>query len=253
MDMKIRKEQGFEYLETGSGPVILILHGLFGALSNFNDVINSFRKKYRVLIPIMPIYLKSKVKPTVEGLSEFVHESVKFKQLKKFSILGNSLGGHIGLIYTLKHQNLVSSLILTGSSGLYESGMGSSFPKRGSYEFIKERVEYTFFSPKTATKELVDEVFGIVNDNFAALRILRFARSAQNHNMREEVGAIKVPTLLIWGLNDNITPPHVAHEFDRLIPSTELHFIDQCGHAPMMEQGDRFNHIMSKFLGKHTP
>lgn len=253
MSMDIRKEEGFEYLETGSGPVLLILHGLFGALSNFADVVKEFRDKYRVIIPIMPIYSKSKTKPTVSGLSEFIHSFVKFKKLDRFSVLGNSLGGHIGLIYTLKHQELVSSLTLTGSSGLYESGMGSSFPKRGSYEFIKERVEYTFYSPKTATKDLVDEVFKIVNDNFAALRILRFARSAQNHNMRDELANIKVPTLLIWGLNDNITPPMVAHEFDRLIPNTELHFIDECGHAPMMEQGERFNTIMSQFLSKINP
>jgi pimeloyl-ACP methyl ester carboxylesterase len=250
--MEVKKEQGFEYLEIGSGPVLLILHGLFGALSNFTEVVKEFGKKYKVIIPIIPIYSKSKVKPKLSGLSDFIHAFVQFKKLDNFSILGNSLGGHIGLIYTLKHQARVNSLTLTGSSGLYESGMGSSFPKRGSYEFIKERVEYTFYSPKTATKELVDEVFRIVNDNFAALRILRFARSAQNHNMREEIANIKVPTLLIWGLNDNITPPRVAHEFDRLIPNTELHFIDECGHAPMMEQGERFNHIMASFMSKIT-
>lgn len=253
IQIETRSESGFEYVEAGEGPVLLILHGLFGAMSNFKDVVNRFSKHFRVIIPLMPVYQKSKVKATVDGLAGFVHSFVEFKNLDKFTLLGNSLGGHIGLVFTLRHQSLIESLILTGSSGLYESGMGSSFPKRGSYQFIKERVEYTFFKPETATKALVDEVFGIVNDNFAALRILRFARSAQNHNMRDELKNIHVPTLLIWGLNDNITPPRVAHEFDRLIADSELHFIDECGHAPMMEQPTAFNEIMDKFLPKIYP
>ena len=253
MKLETRQENGFKYLEVGKGPIILILHGLFGALSNFKDVIQTFKHNYRVIIPTLPIYEKSEFKPTVEGLTSYVHAFVNHMKLDRFSILGNSLGGHIALIYTLKYPHKVNSLTLTASSGLYESGMGSTFPKRGSYEFIKERVAYTFYSPKTATKELVDEVFKIVNDNFAALRILRFARSAQNHNMRNDLKDIVPPTLLIWGLNDNITPPRVAHEFDRLINDTELHFLDYCGHAPMMEQPVAFNGIFSRFLQKHTP
>jgi len=253
MKIELKNEDGFSYVDVGKGPVILVLHGLFGALSNFRSVVEVFRKKYRVIIPSLPIYEKSKFKPTLEGLTEYVNAFVNFKGLDKFSLLGNSLGGHIALIYTLKHPEKVTSLTLTASSGLYESGMGSTFPKRGSYEFIKERVAYTFYSPKTATKELVDEVFKIVNDNFAALRILRFARSAQHHNMRDELGDIQPPTCLIWGLNDNITPPRVAHEFDRLISNTELHFLDECGHAPMMEQNDAFNKIFEQFLIKNQP
>ena len=143
-------------------------------------------------------------------------------------------------------------MILTGSSGLFESGMGSSFPKRGSYEYIRERVAYTFYSPDTASKELVDEVFDIVGDNFRTLKILRIARSAQRHNMRTEIVNIKVPTLLIWGLNDNITPPRVAYEFQKLIRNSELKFIDKCGHAAMMEQPKLFNSILSVFLKNQT-
>ena len=126
--------------------------------------------------------------------------------------------------------------------------MGGTFPKRGSYEYIKERVEYTFFDPKTATKVLVDEVFEITNNNRKALNIIAIARSAQKHNMREDIVNIKCPTLLVWGLNDMITPPEVAHEFDILIPNTTLKFADKCGHVPMMEQSDFFNVSLREFL-----
>ncbi|WNJ16495.1 alpha/beta hydrolase [Pontibacter sp. G13] len=251
MDFEIKNEQGFQYVEQGQGPVLLLLHGLFGALSNFEEVIDYFSDKYRVIIPLMPIYTKSKHGASVDGLSEFVHNFVTFKGLDDMIVLGNSLGGHTGLIYTLAHPQKVKLLVLTGSSGLYETGLGSGFPKRSSYEYIQERVGYTFYSQETATKELVDEVFDILNDNFKTLRILRIARSAQRHYMGSEIVNIEVPTLLIWGLNDNITPPRVAHEFAKLLPNSELHFIDKCGHAAMMEQPALFNEILAKFLDKH--
>ncbi len=252
MNFEIKEEHGFQYVESGQGPTVLILHGLFGALSNFRDVFQSFGGRYRVLIPLLPIYEKTKVDASVSGMAEFVEGFVAAKGLDDMVLLGNSLGGHIGLVYTLNNPEKVRALVLTGSSGLFESGMGSGFPRRSSYEYIQERVAYTFYSPETATKELVDEVFGIVSDNYKTLRILRIARSAQRHNMAPDLHRIKVPTLLIWGLNDNITPPRVAHEFDKLIEHTELSFIDKCGHAAMMEVPQRFNELLAPFLAKHT-
>ena len=166
--------------------------------------------------------------------------------------VGNSLGGHVALIYTLKHPEIVKSLTLTASSGLFENQMGGSFPKRGSYEYVKERVEYTFYDPQVATKELVNEVFEATTNVAKVMRVIALARSAQRHNMAKEIHAIFQPTCLIWGLNDAITPPEVAHDFNKLIPNSELHFIDQCGHAPMMEVPDAFNRILLSFLQKHS-
>lgn len=251
MAPEIKTENGFQYVEHGEGPVLLLLHGLFGALSNFQGVFDAFSKDYHVIIPLLPIYEKTHADASVDGMTDYLEEFVAMKGIQKASLLGNSLGGHIALVYSLRHPEKVASMILTGSSGLFESGMGTGFPRRGNYDYIEERVQYTFYDPATATKELVDEVFEIVGSNFKTLRILKIARSAQRHNMRNDVGQISVPSLLIWGLNDNITPPRVAHEFDSLIPNTELHFIDKCGHAPMMEQPEQFNRIVSDFLLKH--
>ena len=252
MTPEIQTVDRFQYVEKGEGPVIIVLHGLFGALSNFNSVLDEFSTSCRVIIPLIPLYQKGvKITLTIDGLTDFIEEFVAVKGLSGFSLLGNSLGGHIALVYTLRNPQQVETLILTGSSGLFETGMGVGFPRRSSYEFVEERVAYTFYSPNMATKELVDEVYDIVNDNVKTLSVIKIARSAQRHNMSEDIQAINVPTLLIWGLNDNITPPRVAHEFDKLIPNTELRFIDQCGHAPMMEQPETFNKIMGQFLQKH--
>lgn len=241
-------KEGFQYLDEGDGEVLLLLHGLFGALSNWESVTNHFSKHFRVIIPMMPIYDAPKKKADLDSLATFIEKFVDTMQLSKLTILGNSLGGHVGLIYTLRNPSLVKRLILTGSSGLFENGMGGSYPKRGNYEFVKERVEYTFFRPEVATKQLVDEVFEVTKSIPKCLRMVSFARSAQRHNMANELHKINVPTLLIWGLNDTITPPMVAHEFNKRIPNSELSFIDQCGHAPMMENPVRFNDLVDTFL-----
>ena len=248
MELNVKQEGEFQYIDEGQGEVLLLLHGLFGALSNWNGVVDHFSKNYRVVIPLMPIYEMSLKSAGVPGLVAFIEKFVSFKNLDNLTLLGNSLGGHVGLVYTLKNKEQVKRLVLTGSSGLFEDSMGGSFPKRGNYGYVKERVEYTFYDPKTATKELVDEVFDITNSNSKCLRIVAIAKSAQRHNLGKDLTEIEVPTLLIWGLNDTITPPAVAHEFNRLINGSELYFIDKCGHAPMMEHPEKFNKILDKFL-----
>lgn len=250
MEFEIKEENGFRYIEEGEGEVLLLLHGLMGALSNWEGVIMEYKSQYRIIIPMLPIYELPILTTGVSTLGKFVHKFIKHKQLKNIVLLGNSLGGHVGLIYTLNHQEIVRALVLSGSSGLYENAFGGSFPRRESYDFIKEKVEFTFYDPATATKELVDEVFETVNDRSRVIRILAMAKSAIRHNMSKDLHKIKVPVCLIWGKNDKVTPPEVANEFHHLLLNSELHWVDQCGHAPMMEQPEEFNRFLKGFLEK---
>jgi 2-hydroxy-6-oxonona-2,4-dienedioate hydrolase len=245
------KEQGkFKYIEEGNGEPLVLLHGLFGALSNFRDLIEHFRQSYKVIVPMLPLFELDILHTSVGGLAKHVHKFLEIKDLKNVHLLGNSLGGHVALVHTLKHPDRIRSLTLTGSSGLFENGMGDTYPRRGDYDYIQKKTELTFYDPKTATKELVDEVFEITRNRLKVIKIIALAKSAIRNNLGEELNNIKQPTLLIWGENDTITPPFVAKEFQRLIPNSELHFIDKCGHAPMMEQPAEFNIILDKFLKK---
>lgn len=250
MEERIKKEGNFEYVEEGEGPVLLLLHGLFGALSNFEDVVNHFSSRYKVVIPLMPLYTLPVINTNVKSLMNFVRDFIEYKNYRDISLLGNSLGGHVGLVYVSKHPERIKHLILTGSSGLYENAMGGSFPKRGDRDYIRKKVEVTFFDPKHATDDLVEECFAIVNDKGRLVRILSLAKSAIRHNMGKELEHIKQPTCLIWGKNDTITPPEVAEEFNELIPNSDLFWIDECGHAPMMEQPKAFNEILEAWLTK---
>ena len=250
MNYKIQQYEKFRFIEHGEGETLLLLHGLFGALSNFKDLIDHFSKNYKVVVPILPLFDLDIFHTTVGGLEKYVQKFIEARGYRDIHLLGNSLGGHVALVHILKHPEKIKSLILTGSSGLFENGMGDSYPKRGDKEYIRKKTELTFYDPKTATAELVDEVFEITNNRLKVIKIIALAKSAIRNNLGEELNQIKQPTLLIWGNNDTITPPFVAKEFNRLIPNSELHFIDKCGHAPMMEVPHEFNNLLEQFLIK---
>ncbi len=248
----IRQTGKFKYIEEGEGEPLVLLHGLFGALSNFEGLINYFIPHNKVIVPMLPLFELDLLHTSVGGLAKFLNKFIETKDYKNINLLGNSLGGHVALIHVLRHPERIKSLILTGSSGLFENGMGDTYPKRGDYDYIRKKTELTFYDPNTASKELVDEVYEIVNNRIKAIKIIALAKSAIRNNLGQELTKIEKPSLLIWGNDDTITPPFVAREFNKLIPNSELHFIDKCGHAPMMEVPDEFNRILHLFLQKRN-
>jgi pimeloyl-ACP methyl ester carboxylesterase len=250
MTYEVIEEEGFKYIEAGAGEPLVLLHGLMGELSNWEPALDHFKKNYRVIVPILPIYDLPLLTLGVKSLSKYVHRFLKFKKLNQVVLIGNSLGGSVGLVFTSAHQQFVKALVLTGSSGLYENAFGGSFPRRESRDYIREKVEYTFYDPAMATEELVDEVYKSVNDRSRVIRILALAKSAIRHNMAKELPKITIPVSLIWGKNDKVTPPEVAEEFYQLLPNSELNWVDKCGHAPMMEHPEVFNGYLEKFLDR---
>ena len=236
------------YVEEGKGDPIILLHGLFGALSNWKSVVSYFSKTNRIIIPRIPITEVDVKEANLESITEFIIKFINKLRLKKITLIGNSLGGHVGLMYSILHPKKVKKLILTGSSGLYENSFGGSYPKRGDYNYINDRINYTFYNPNILSKKYVDEIFKTLNDNAKCLNIITIARSAQRNNLARKLYKIQCPTLLVWGLNDTITPPSVAHQFNNLIPNSTLKFIDKCCHAPMMERPKIFNKLIEPFI-----
>ena len=243
----------FKYIEVGEGTPIVVLHGLLGTLSNFNSVTEHFSKKgYKVIIPELPLYSLNVLKTNVKNFALFLTEFIEFLEYEKVILLGNSLGGHIGLYYTKLQQEKVQALIITGSSGLYESAMGSGYTKRSDYDVIKKKAQDVFYDPEVATKEIVDDVYETLNDRNKLVKTVAIAKSAIRHNMAKDLPNLTPPTCIIWGKNDIVTPPEVAKEFHELLPNSELFWIDKCGHAPMMEHPDEFNTIMNNWLSSKS-
>jgi len=250
MNYEIQKDGKYKFIEEGEGEVLILLHGLFGALSNFNELIRHFSKTYKVVVPMMPLLDLDLLHTSVGGLQKYIHKFIEHRKYDNIHLMGNSLGGHVAIVHVIKHPERVKSLILSGSSGLFESGMGDTYPKRGDKEYVRQKTRLTFYDPANATDELVNEVFEITNNRIKVIKIISLAKSAIRNNLGNELNQIKQPVCLIWGNNDTITPPFVAQEFQKLIPQSELHFIDKCGHAPMMEVPETFNQILESFLVK---
>ncbi len=251
MDLSIKEEGEFKYIESNSdGEVLLLLHGLFGALSNFSSIIEYFSKSFNVVVPILPILDSPIHKVSLSVLVDHVSDFLEYKKMERVNILGNSLGGHIALLYSIAKPEKINSIILTGSSGLFENSLGSTFPKRGDYEFIKNKARDIFYDPEIANKELVDEVYDIVNDRNKAIRVIATAKSAVRHNLGDKLHLISAPTLLVWGREDKVTPPFVAEKFNEHIENSQLFFVEKCGHAPMMEKPDEFNRLLATFLNE---
>jgi pimeloyl-ACP methyl ester carboxylesterase len=251
MEEHIKQDGKFKYFEKGEGTPIVILHGLMGGLSNFDGVMSYFPKKgYKVVVPELPLYELPLLKTNIKNLTKYIKEFIDFKAYGKVILVGNSLGGHVGLLTTKLYPEIVKALVITGSSGLYESAMGESYPKRGDYEYIKKKAQDVFYDPEVATQEIIDDVYSVVNDRSKLIRTLSIAKSAIRHNMSKDLPNMETPTCIIWGRQDQVTPPQVAKDFDKLLPDSELFWIDKCGHAAMMEHPDEFNQILFDWLEK---
>jgi pimeloyl-ACP methyl ester carboxylesterase len=250
MEYPTKEENGFKYIETDptQEKTLLLLHGLFGALSNFASIIEQFHGKINVVVPMLPIFDLPLRKLSVMGLVNYVNDFVDYKGYKEVNLVGNSLGGHVAILFALSRPEILRSITLTGSSGLFEAPLGSTFPKRGNYDFVQKKTESTFYDPAVATKELVDEVYDIVNDRNKAIRVIAIAKSALRHNVGDRLGSIRRPALLVWGKHDSITPAFVGEKFHELLVDSRLHIIDKCGHAPMMEHSEEFNRLLKEFL-----
>ena len=152
-------------------------------------------------------------------------------------------------MYALQAPEKVKSLILTASSGLFESSLGNEYPKKDR-EYLRVKILETFGNKSIVTEDLVSEVETIVNSKSNAIRIVKLAKSATRQNLLSTLQSIKLPTLLVWGKEDIITPPFVAEKFHQLLSNSELKWIDKCGHAPMMEYPEEFTSATVPFLNK---
>ena len=247
----IVSDGNFEYLTEGSGTPMIFLHGLMGNLTNFQHQVDYFSSRgYEVVIPLLPLYSMPLATTSVTSLTKFVKKFIDHKGYSKVILVGNSLGGHIALLFQKLFPSYLKSIVLSGSSGLSEAAMGNSYPRRGDRDYIAERVRDVFAVKEVATEELIDQVFSTVNDRMKAIKTLAISKSAMRHNMAEDITSFHLPVCLIWGRQDAVTPPEVADKFHELLPNSDLFWIDNCGHAAMMEHPQEFNIIVDEWLKK---
>ncbi|MCI0663149.1 MAG: alpha/beta hydrolase [Acidobacteria bacterium] len=253
--------QKIHYLEAGSGPNVILLHGLGGDSSSWAQTIPALASKYHVYVPDQIGFGKSD-KPIlnyrVATLVDFLAGFFKKSGIEKATLVGNSLGGWAAAAFTCLHPEKVEKLVLVSAAGYT--------PKRwGGKEFTDDL--YSTLNPATAAdlKQLYGMIFynkTFLNDQFIEMSfanklkrsdantinafIASFLRSEDS--LDERVKKIKAPTLLIWGREDELTPLAIAEAFAQDIAGSKKVIIDKCGHIPQLEKAADFNLALLKFL-----
>lgn len=246
--MDMREDPEFRWLERGAGEPVVLLHGLMGQMHHWDAVLEAAGAGYRAIAPTLPVFHPDLGETTVGALGRYVLRLLDALDIQRAVLGGNSLGGHVALRLALEHPDRVSGLVLTGSSGLFERGFTSGVPHRPDRAWVRRKMEEVFWDPALVTDGWVEDVHRLVTTPASALRILRLARDARRDNLEERLGEIRVPTLLIWGFDDRITPLEVAERFRALIPDTHLWHLSQCGHTPMLERPAVFADVLVDWL-----
>ncbi len=236
------------WIERGAGEPVVLLHGLMGEMDHWEPTLEALAPRWRALAPEIPIFDAERAEPSVPGLADYVDRLMTALDIDRAVVGGNSLGGHLALELALRRPERATGLILTGSSGLFERGFTRGVPHVPTTEFVREKMTEIFYDPALVTPAWVESVRRILVTRACAIRLLHVARSAKRGNLEERLAQIHVPTLLVWGKDDRITPLEVAERFRALIPDSELVTIANCGHAPMLEQPAIFNAIVEDWL-----
>jgi pimeloyl-ACP methyl ester carboxylesterase len=242
----VSEEHGprFRWLERGEGEPVVLLHGLMGDVDHWDAALLDLDDICRPIALSLPIFDPALPETSLAALRAHVRGFLDALSLERAVVAGNSLGGHVALEMAVHHPDRVSGLILTASSGLVERSFTKGVPHRPTAAYIRAKMEETFYDPTLVTPEWVERIRQIVTTRPLAWRVLQFARSARRESIEERLPEVRVPTLLVWGKDDRITPPEVAERFHALIPESELVLLPNCGHAPMLEQPDAFNSVV---------
>ena len=208
------------------------------------------QRDWKVMVPAMPMFDYPFGCCGLKNLCEDLWDRLQREGIRDAIFAGNSLGGHVAALTAIHRPDLVRGLVLVGSSGLHERGLERGVPRRPDRAWLRRKVEEVFFDPAHVTEELLDSVSATVSNNRTLLNALRLAKSVKRSDLRPLLSRVRCPVTLVWGEEDQITPPEVAHDFARLLPQAELHFIERCGHAPQAECPAEFIRIFRSTLGR---
>ena len=207
----------FRWLERGEGEPVVLLHGLMGRMDHWDAILDHLGDQCRPMALSLPIFDARLGDVSIPGLARHVARFLDALDIPRAVVGGNSLGGHVALELALSCPHRVSGLILAGSSGLFERGFTRGVPRRPTEEYVRAKLEEVVYDRALVTPGWVESVRETANTRACALRIVRFAKAAKRDCIAERLPGLRLPTLLVWGMNDAVTPPDVARRFNALI------------------------------------
>lgn len=238
------------FMEIGSGQPIIFCHGLFGSFRNFAQIGKALSNRYRVIVPCMPMYDAPLSECSVENLGRYLGEFIEDLGLKDCILVGNSMGGGAILTHAIAKPSSVSKIVLLASSGLSFIPMKGGFMKIKDFQYVKELMSGIFYDASWIKDEEVREIYNVMQNKQTLLRCLSFTRSTKRNFLHESLKNLDIPTLVIWGKEDTVTPPFIAEEFRSALKNCEVHYLDHCGHVPSYEKPEECLQLLESFLAQ---
>jgi pimeloyl-ACP methyl ester carboxylesterase len=247
------------YLEAGSGPAVILIHGLGGSTANWAPTIAPLAQKYRVIVPDQIGFGKSD-KPMlnyrVGTLVDFLDGFYKQVGIQKASLVGNSLGGFTAAAFAIAHPEKVDKLVLVDAAGFAVTGDINPKILNGlnpsTRQQIKDLISLVFYNQEQFTNDAAIDMFlasrVTAGDGYTIQRFIDSITHGEDI-LDGKLGAIKHPTLIIWGREDGLTPLTMGQRFNKEIAGSQLFIIEKCGHVPQLEKPAEFNAGLLKFLG----
>jgi len=235
----------------GDKPVVF-LHGLFGTPEHWRSIMNALADDYRLVAPQLPLDRRPDRRSagikSLDDLNDFVARAIFALHLPPVVMCGNSLGGLVSIEICLRHPERVAGLVLAGSAGVFESSLPCGGGPKPAREFVRSIALDIFADETLITDEMVEDWYQSVLDRDYVRFLLRVSRATRDWRLGDDLRRLEVPTLIVWGRDDKVTPPAVAEEFKSKIAHSRLEYIEACGHAPSLERPAVFAEMLRRFL-----
>jgi 2-hydroxy-6-oxonona-2,4-dienedioate hydrolase len=250
--------QHVRYYEQGQGANLILLHGLGGEGSNWAANIGALSQTYHVYAPDQ-IGFGDSEKPFIEyKIETFVDFLAAFMQslnIPKAILVGNSLGGWIAVDFAALHPEMVDKLVLVDAAGLSPQGGQMRLPadlNPASLAGMRKVLESIVYNKQWITDAVVRQAFERRmkrGDGYTIQRVMAGVL-AGNQWVDDRLGSIRVPTLVLWGRDDELVPLSQGERFQKGLLAAKLVVLDQCGHVPQLEKPAEFNAELLKFLAQ---
>ncbi len=253
--------QKIHYLEAGSGPTVILLHGLGADANNWAMNTAVLAKSFHVFVPDQIGFGESDkplINYRVATLVDFLEGFYKKAGIAKATLVGNSLGGWTALAFTLAHPDKVERMVLVDSAGYSFEKTGQPKPTQALMDGLnpstvagaKALMALILANKNLATEQLAEQLFAAhmrKNDGYTIERFIESILRGEDV-VDGKLGAIQVPTEIIWGREDALTPLAGGELMAKEIPGSQMVVLDHCGHVPQFECAGKFNETLLKFL-----
>jgi len=251
--------QHIHYVEAGTGPTLILIHGLAGSSRHWQSVIAPLAR-YHHVIALDQIGFGHSDKPLIDYRAEtfvdFLDEFMRVQHLAKATMVGNSLGGWVAALMAIEHPERVDRLVLVDAAGmagltdylgpqrmmaLRQSTLGDA-RALNPLLFADPR---PYNSPQALRAGFTAQLFA--GDGYTVSKVMD-AMERKQDLLDDHLGAIHAPTLILWGHQDRIIPLQFGESLQRGIAGAKLAVLDHCGHAPMIECPKPFVSALENFL-----